>query len=71
MFSDEKIFKPMDVCKTLRISRRTLRRLVHSGALGAFRIGGAIRIAQSDLDTFLAASRIDPRPVSLSRKTRR
>lgn len=46
------------VAEKLGLSPRSVRRLIKSGALQAFKIGGVIRISDEDLRCFLAASRI-------------
>lgn len=37
----------------LRLSERTVRRMVASGVLPALRIGGSIRVDQAELDAWL------------------
>ncbi len=46
-----------DVADRLRLSARTVRRLVASGSLSAHRFGRLVRISDTDLATFLAAKR--------------
>ena len=46
-----------DVADILDVSLSTLRRRIAEGALRVHRIGRAIRISQTDLAAFLAASR--------------
>jgi excisionase family DNA binding protein len=43
-----------EVAAALRVSRMTVYRLVHSGALGALRIGGGIRVPEAALMEYLA-----------------
>jgi len=54
-----------EVAERLKISRRSVGRLITSGALPAIRITaerGSVRIAESDLKAFLEARRTAPRP---------
>lgn len=46
-----------DVADKLDVSLSTLRRRIAEGALRVHRIGRAIRVSQTDLAAFLAASR--------------
>jgi excisionase family DNA binding protein len=46
-----------DVAERLRVSTRTVRRWMADGNLIAHRIGGLVRIAESDLRAFLALRR--------------
>lgn len=50
-----------EAARRLGITARTLRRLIDAGTVPAYRIGRVIRLQQSDLDSFLDASRIQPR----------
>jgi excisionase family DNA binding protein len=45
-----------EVCDRLRLSPKTLRKIIQSGDLHASRVGGnsAYRIAETDLSTYLA-----------------
>jgi excisionase family DNA binding protein len=46
-----------DVAERLRVSTRTVRRWIEDGDLIAHRIGGVVRIAESDLRAFVALRR--------------
>ena len=41
----------------LSLSARTIRRLVDAGDLPVVRIGGAVRIAQADLEAYISGNR--------------
>jgi excisionase family DNA binding protein len=45
-----------EVAGALRVSKMTVYRLVHSGAMDALRIGGAIRVPEAALANYLAAA---------------
>jgi len=49
-----------EVAAHLRVSDRTVKREIAAGELKAIRIRGCIRIAPSDLDTYLHKRRITP-----------
>lgn len=49
-----------EVAERLRISIKTLRRRIASGAIKAFKEGGRIRIWESDLEDYLAGKRQTP-----------
>lgn len=44
----------------LRISTKSIRRAIESGALQHYRFGRVIRIRRDDLDTWVAAHRVEP-----------
>lgn len=46
---------PAEIAVRLRVSRRTVYRLVANGALTATRIGGQWRVDPTSLETYLAA----------------
>jgi excisionase family DNA binding protein len=48
------------VADLLAVHHKTVRKLVTTGRLDAFRVGGAIRIAQDAVKRFLHASKIKP-----------
>lgn len=52
-------FTIAEVAERLDVSTRTVRRWIRSGDLVAHRFGGVVRIAESDLRSFLAAHRDD------------
>ena len=49
-----------DAAKYLGLGAPTLYRFIDEGLLPAYRMGRVIRIKVSDLDAFIAASRIEP-----------
>ena len=48
------IMTPDEVCEDLRISRRTLGRMVADGRLRAVHIGGQLRIPRVEVQNYLA-----------------
>jgi excisionase family DNA binding protein len=55
----------------LQFSGDAIYRLIHSGALTACRLGGAIRISQDDLNAFIKAGRgVRIRPHRKNTKTK-
>ncbi len=50
-------FTISDVAERLRVSARTVRRWIDGGHLPVHRVGGIVRIAESDLRAFLALHR--------------
>ena len=51
----ESFFTIDEVAEHFRLCTRSIHRLIQSGELAAVRIGGAIRIAESSINAFLAA----------------
>jgi excisionase family DNA binding protein len=54
---DDKFFTIAQVAERLQVATRTVRRWIEAGDLVAHRLGGAVRIAESDLWAFLAVRR--------------
>ena len=52
-------FTVADVADTLNVSTRTVSRWIAEGELPVHRFGAAVRIAERDLRTFIAAHRSD------------
>jgi excisionase family DNA binding protein len=52
-----KFFTIAEVAERLHVSTRTVRRWIEAGDLVAHRIGGIVRVAESDLRAFLALHR--------------
>ena len=52
-----KFFTMPEVAECLNVSTRTVRRWIKCGELIAHRLGGVVRIAESDLRAFLARYR--------------
>jgi excisionase family DNA binding protein len=50
-------FTIAEVAQDLNVSERTVRRWIEDGKLVAHRIGGVVRIAETDLRAFLALHR--------------
>ena len=51
-----------EAARRLGVTLRTLRRFIEDGRLPAYKMGRVIRVQQADLDAFVDASRIQPRP---------
>ena len=49
-----------EAARRLGITTRTLYRFVDQGELAAYRMGRVIRLQASDIDDFIARSRIEP-----------
>lgn len=58
---DPETLTSREVCRVLKISRRTLYRYVKSGHLTAFRVGGGLRFLRRDVMHFLGECRIASR----------
>jgi excisionase family DNA binding protein len=50
-----------EIADLLRVAERTVRRWIKVGDLVAHKIGGAVRISEADLETFLASRRRVPK----------
>jgi excisionase family DNA binding protein len=59
--SGDEFLLPREVATDWRVSTRSVQRLIASGALPAYRIGGALRVRRSDRDEYEARHRIDTR----------
>lgn len=53
MQMSKKILRPDEAANFLRISRRSVYRLISSGELSAFKIGGSLRITSQALNNFI------------------
>ena len=53
-----------EACEMLKISPRTLERIMRNGDLAFYRIGGSIRINDDDLEAFIRRQRTQNVPVS-------
>lgn len=61
MAADEIVWmSTQEAARRLGITTRTLYRFVDEGALPAYKMGRVFRLKQSDVDTFIEASRIEP-----------
>ncbi len=49
-----------EVASLLRVSRSTVKRLISSGQLAAFRVGSGVRVPLSAVEGYLAQVRIEP-----------
>ncbi len=49
-----------DAAKFLGITSRTLYRFIDEGLIAGYRFGRVIRLKQSDVDSFIESSRIEP-----------
>lgn len=48
----EKVYTVTEVASIFRVTRRTIRQLIHDGALPAIRLGRTYRIPQSTVDRY-------------------
>lgn len=55
------MFTIAELAEKIRRSRSKAYDLVKKGKIGHYRIDGAIFVAQSDIDTYLASCRVEPR----------
>ena len=55
LLSNERIYRPAEVARALRVSSVTVSRAIRCGKLKAFRVGGQWRIVGADLLTFVTA----------------
>jgi excisionase family DNA binding protein len=46
-----------ELCHSLEVTPRTVRRWIGSGLLSAYKVGRQWRVPQADLDAFLASGR--------------
>ena len=58
-----------EVAKYLKVTERTLYRLVQDGQIPAFKVGASWRFKRTDIDTWIEAQKIStmPRSVQTSR----
>jgi excisionase family DNA binding protein len=49
-----------EAARRMGITTRTLYRFVDEGQLPAYRMGRVFRLKQSDVDTFIESSRVEP-----------
>jgi excisionase family DNA binding protein len=54
---DDRFFTIAEVAERLQVATRTVRRWIEAGDLVEHRLGGVVRIAESDLWAFLAVRR--------------
>lgn len=66
------LLTPKEVASRLKLSRSKVYDLISSGKLAALKIGGAVRIAEGDLLSFLESCRVceKPRKASFSSSRR-
>ena len=53
---EENMLRVKEVAKRLAVSQMTILRLIATGSLKAYRIGGCWRVADTAVDKFLSAS---------------
>ena len=54
--SDVKFLTVAEVAATMRVSKMTVYRLVHSGELPAVRVGRSFRVTEEDVNDYLRKS---------------
>lgn len=52
-----KLLTPDEASALLKVTRRTVYKLIKGGELPAIRIGGLLRVSEDQLDDFIAQSR--------------
>jgi excisionase family DNA binding protein len=57
--SDVKFLTVAEVAATMRVSKMTVYRLVHSGELPAVRVGRSFRVTEQDANEYLQRSYFD------------
>jgi excisionase family DNA binding protein len=55
-FSDQRFLTVAEVASTMRVSKMTVYRLVHSGELPAVRVGRSFRVPEAAVDDYLRKS---------------
>lgn len=53
-----KLLRPKEVAERLAVSDRTIYRLVDEGKIASYRIGGAVRISEEDLEAYLESRKL-------------
>ena len=54
-FTEARLLTANEVADLMRVSRMTVYRLIKSGDLPAVRVGRSFRVAEGDVDTYLAS----------------
>lgn len=67
-FQQEQLVSIATLARMLAVSRRTAQRIVKSGAIPAYRIGGGTRVRIADVHSYLQANR-SAVPVSASQES--
>ena len=57
MAEPETLLRIKEVAEALKVSTKTVRRLISAGEIPAVWIGGSIRVLQSDLDEYIKHAR--------------
>lgn len=58
MEKTEKIYSILEIAKKFNVTYLTISRLIHSGKLKAFKIAGAYRVYENDLNEYIKNTRI-------------
>jgi excisionase family DNA binding protein len=59
IMSDYPLMTVAEIADELQIAKMTVYRLLHSGKLPYFRIGGSYRVRREDLSLYLEANRVE------------
>lgn len=64
----DKLLTMQEICDCLQISRSTVNRLVTSGEIAAFKVGGQLRFKETDVELYLRSAKVGA-PDKLPRRT--
>lgn len=59
LFDQVKFLTVVEVAKTMRVSKMTVYRLIHSGELPAVRVGRSFRVTQEAVQEYLEQAFVD------------
>lgn len=54
------LYTKREVCEQLKISERTLERMLAAGEIDAYRVGGQVRISDEHIEYYLLSNRLQP-----------
>lgn len=56
-----KLLSIQEVAETMKVSKRTVRRLIKRGAIAAYKVGerGQFRVKEEELERYLEAQRVE------------
>jgi excisionase family DNA binding protein len=55
-----KVYTVGEVAETMRVSRMSVYRLIHTGSLASLKVGSTFRVTQAALDSFLTRADYTP-----------
>jgi excisionase family DNA binding protein len=56
--NEDRFYSPAEVAEYLSVNVQTVRRWIHAGKLGAYRIGKYWRVSREQVEEFLAAHKV-------------